>query len=646
MKISYKWLQSYFEKKLPEPDKLAERITFSFAEIEGVEKKGDPVKSAGADHGASDTILDIKVLPDRACYALSHRGVAGELSAILNLPLKKESWPVIKVGKVRNVDFEITNDKLCRRHIGRVVEGITVGKSPAWLKDRLEAVGQRSINNIVDATNFVTLDMGQPLHAFDAYKLKGKVTVRPARAGEVVVTLDGKTIPVDPSIIVIADEDGPLDIAGIKGGKKAELDQNTKAILLSAANFDHVSIRRGSAKTGVKTDASKRFENNLTPERVKEGMDEITALIAKLCPKAIVGKEIDLYPKKAKQKEVRFSSDDIRRMVGVSVSDADMSDCLERLGIQVKKHGKEFVARIPYDRSDLSIPADIAEEVGRIIGYDKIPSVMPPIGKGNVEIPKSFYYEWKIRETLINAGFSEVMTSSFGSIGDVAIEKPLAEDKKYARENLRNNFEKALKMNLLNAPLFGTDETRIFEIGRIFTKEGERTALALGVAGPKKKIAGVLDSAVKNISEMLGSVVVGETKDGVFECVLDTVFEKLPEPKKWDISILPAQNEKFTPFSLYPFIVRDVALFVSRETEAEDVRKVIWENTSHRFDKDAPVAEVMRLDLFDEFEKAGKKSFAFRLVFQVFDRTLTDEQANDIMEKLYGALKMKGWEVR
>lgn len=650
MLISYKWLQSYFKEKLPEPEKLAETLTFLAFEVEGVENKND------------DIILDLKVLPDRACYALSHRGIAGELSALLRLPIIKKNLPAIAIGKVRDVEFVIEDDNLCHRHIGRIVEGIKVEKSPEWLRERLESIGQRSINNIVDATNFATLDMGQPLHAFDADKVKGMVTVRPGRAGEVVITLDGKTIPVDSSIIVIADEEGPLDIAGIKGGKKAELDQNTKTILLSAANFDPASIRRASNKTGVKTDASKRFENNLSPERAKEGMDEITALISELCPKATIGKEIDVYPKRAESKTVRFSPDAIREMIGVSISDADIIDCLLRIGIRTEESKEEFIARIPFERNDLSIQADIAEEVGRLHGYDKISAILPPKISNKVEIPKSFYYEWKIREILVGAGFSEVMTSSFVDRGDMEI-LASAMGKNFLRSNLLGVFGPSLggvelsdsnagllismNLNKANLPLLGSDTVKIFEIGKVFIKNEEQNHLALAVWNKKgkKETLAEYNSVVENLIKALNlkgelSIIKEISGENFFEMDLERLINinKLSEPKLWDVSILPSRAEKFQQFSPYPFIVRDIALFVPTGTESDSVHKLILSEAG-------PL--VVRSQLFDKFEKDDKISYAFRLVFQSPDRTLSDSEINQIMSKITLVLNAKsGWKVR
>jgi phenylalanyl-tRNA synthetase beta subunit len=265
---------------------------------------------------------------------------------------------------------------------------------------------------------------------------------------------------------------------------------------------------------------------------------------------------------------------------------------------------------------------------------------LPPKSSGKVEIPKSFYYEWKIRELLVGKGFSEVMTSSFYEKGSVAIEKPLATDKSYARESLRGGFARALAMDTLNAPLFGTDEVKIFEIGRVFSSKSgkeETSALAIGCGGPKKKVAITLSEIVAYLSEQLGVEISGETKDGVFECELDKVFENLPEPSVWQIKIPQAQNEKFQTFSAYPFIVRDIAVFVPVGTDSEKVYSTILTEAG-KF--------VVCSWLFDKFEKDGKISYAFRLVFQSSDRTLTDEEVNKIMEKIYSVMKGLGWEVR
>lgn len=625
MKISYSWLQAYFEDKLPEPEKLAERITFSFAEVESVEKIGD------------DTVLDIKVLPDRACYALSHRGVAYEVSAILGISQKNIVYPAPEVKETHKLRVSVEAPELCSRYMARVVENINAKDQP-WVKMHLESIGQRSINPVVDGANLVMFDRGQPLHAFDADKVVGGIIVRRARTGEKIITLDNREVALDESVLLIADDEGPLAIAGIKGGKKAEVTSTTKNLILESASFDASYIRKTSERLCIRTDASKRYENKLSPSLAEKGMDDFSAYLFELDKNMRAGEIVDIYPNPALDKKLTISPDYIIGKLGMPITETDIETALTKLLLSLEKKGSEWVLTVPAFRVDLVIPEDITEEVARIIGYDKIPATVPPDTGKPAEIPKSFYYEWKIRECLMSAGFSEIQTSSFSDTGEVAILKPLAEDKKYARVNLRGNFEKALKMNALNAPLFGTSETRIFEIGRVFPKSGEVTSLAIGYAGPKKKVSSELTAIAQTLEKELGVTLVGETKDGVVEYVLSSVLEKFTEPKKWDVSVATPHNEKFVPFSLYPFIVRDVALFVSADTTAESVTKIIKENVGELV--------VRGPELFDEFSKDGKKSLAFRMVFQSFDRTLSDEEINAVMEKVYTALTSSGWEVR
>lgn len=654
MLISYKWLQSYFEEKLPQPEKLAELITFGFAEVESIKslEASDFADSRGlktrinADRNGGDTVLDIKVLPDRACYALSHRGVAYEVGAILGLKRKDFNWPQPAVTQTRSLEVRVEAPELCPRYMARVIENVTA-KDLSWVKEHLEAIGQRMINPIVDGANIVMFDMGQPLHAFDADKVEGGIVVRRARRGEKITTLDNRKVVLDEEALVIADEKSPLAIAGIKGGKKAEVTSATRNLILESANFNASHIRKTAERLCIKTDALKRFENKLSPELASVGMNDFSAYLFEMDKNIKVGEIVNTYPKKQKERTIVVSKEYIAKKLGIEISSNQIEEVMSRLLVKMERKKGELMLTPPAFRMDLNIPEDIAEEVGRIIGYDKIPAMLPPKLKGDVSIPKSFYYEWKIRELLVNAGFSEVMTSSFAEKGSMAILKPLAEDKKYARPDLRGGFVAALRTNTLNAPLFCADEIKIFEIGRVFTKNGERTALALGIAGSKKKVSGVLESAVKKLSETLRTTLNGDTKDGVFECALDSVFEKLTEPTRWNISIplaradllaRPAQARKFQPFSLYPFIVRDVAIFVPPDILSESIEKVIKENAGELV--------VHGPSLFDEFSKDGKKSLAFRLVFQSFGRTLSDEEVNKIMEKVYAALTASGWHIR
>src|SRR3989344_5712405 len=324
MIISYNWLQSYFKEKLPPPEKVAELLIFHAFEVESIEKKGN------------DTILDVKVLPDRAHDALSHRGIARELAVHLQthivntIPPKKS--PSEKSHGALSID--VKDPILCRRYMGRIIEGVEVRPSPQWLVERLESIGQKSINNIVDATNFVMFDLGQPLHAFDANKVDGGIIVRNAEGGEKITTLDGKEIKLDNQTLVIADSKSPLAIAGIKGGKKAEINADTASIILEAANFSPTNIRKTSRRLGIQTDSSKRFENERSPEGVEEAMERITMLIMEVAGEkdTRVGDIVDIYPRKPTQYVVGVSIDEVNRILGTNISEKESASILSRMG--------------------------------------------------------------------------------------------------------------------------------------------------------------------------------------------------------------------------------------------------------------------------------------------------------------------------
>ncbi|MFA4890694.1 MAG: phenylalanine--tRNA ligase beta subunit-related protein, partial [Candidatus Paceibacterota bacterium] len=364
MKVSYNWLQMYFDKKLPKPEKVREVLEMHAFEVEQLSaisyQLSEKNKKANSRKlKANDYVFDISVLPNRAHDCLSHLGIAKEIGAIMNLAVKSPfSIPVIK-GKdskrliSRPLEIQVTEPNLCKRYIGRVVEGIKVGPSPKWLKDKLEAIGQKSINNIVDATNFVMFETGQPLHAFDLDKVSGanlksqisnlKIIIRKAKKGEKITTLDNQEIALDESVLIIADTKGPLAIAGIKGGKKAKVTSATKNIILEAANFDATNTRLTSrkislpdGKAGLRTESSLRFENEITPELAEKAIDRVTEIILQSA-KGKAGPKVDFYPKKPNGYKIGLHPKDVSRLLGVEISEKEIIDILSRLGFGVKK---------------------------------------------------------------------------------------------------------------------------------------------------------------------------------------------------------------------------------------------------------------------------------------------------------------------
>lgn len=641
MKVSYKILQTYFTKKLPEPEEIADLLTFHSFEIESIEQKNN------------DTVFDVKVLPDRAHYALSHRGVARELSFILDEHMdgRDISLPKIIEAPSKVLELEI-GDERCLRDSVIIIENIKNGQSPEWLVSALETLGERSISLIVDVTNYVMIDMGQPLHAFDLDKLakkdgKVKIALKKAKQGQTINLLGGKSVTLDSDTLVFVDannKDELLDIAGIKGGKFAEIDMATKNIVMFGANFDASYIRKTSTRIGVKSDASKRSENGVPVELTVDGLMRATDIVLNESSKAKIEGVVDYNPTKFQEVKVICLVSEINSLFGISLSEKDFEKMITRLHMTFSKKGEEFEIAVPYYRKDIKSVEDVAEEIGRIYGYDKVTPVLPKKPACVTPINKIAYWCEKIKDLLIEESFSEVFTYSLSSHGEVEIQNPLAADKGFMRENLREGIEKSLAQNARNAPLLGLSEIKIFEIGNVFGKGmSENLSLCIG-----HSVSGSLEKLVKTIQEKIGVGVemqglIESTESGaIVEFNLSSLIEKLPEPKSWDV------RTEFSPvtykqFSQYPFALRDIAVFVPDGISEKAVLEIILKEAG---------ALLVKHSLFDVFNKkftdgTSKTSYAFRLVFQSFERTLNDEEINAIMKKITDALNSQpNWQVR
>ena len=655
MKVSRTWLQTFFEKELPAASELAELFTFHSCEVEGIEKSVD------------GDILDLKIRPDRAHYCLSHRGIAEEIHVITGQPLKnpRETPPPVKANPsiiapkitITTSPAELDSHGLfCRRYMSRRIENVTVGESPEWMKNHLEGIGERVINSIVDSTNLIMFDTGQPLHAFDADAIQGDIVVRAATEGEKIILLDGKEVTLKAVDHVIADDMGPLAIAGVKGGQRAQVTATTKNLIIESANFNPSSVRHTSTRLNLRNESSKRFENEITPELAADGIDCVSALIALLSPTSATSMSdiVDIYPAKPAQIVITTTRAYINDRLGVEVPEKNFNEILGRLGI-TGTH--DFV--IPYHRLDLTIADDLVEEIGRIYGYEKISTHLPAgQGKGVTVLP-SFYLAEKIKNILTGAGFSEVNLYTLVAKGLVETAYPLAKDKSFARANLTDGMLVCLEKNALNADLLGLDAIKVFEIGRAFTatsSTGEVQTLAIGVTQVKKikgvKSEGILADVIALLSKELGveipaPKIISKGIHAVVEINLDTLAAayKLPANASYtDLGFGPAAKTIYKKFSVYPFIVRDIAVFTP-ESENVDAVKV-WETVQKGIADAGAEALLTRHALFDTFKKDGKVSYAFRMVFQSMEKTLTDDATNGIMEKIYGHIKANKWEVR
>lgn len=634
MKILKSWLQDHIVETLPSDEIIAEAFISKSSEVEGVEK----VKLGDKE----DTVFDLKVLPDRAHYMLSHRGVAYDLCAILNLTLKRFDKVVPEAGDDIKVKL---NSNICRRNTSTLITNIKNIESPEWLKQRLEAIGARSINAIVDATNYGTFDTGQPLHAFDFDKVKGDLEIRFANEGEIIETLDSKIIKLKGHHLVIADQIGPLDIAGIKGGKRAEVDLNTKNIILESANFDPVAIRRTSFEVGIRNDASKRFENEISPGLVDNGISVFINLIKRISPDCVIGKINDIYKDIPKHWTIKLNHKNIESVLNLKITEERVTEILYKLDCRVVVNGDMYEVTPPLERLDLIIAEDIIDEIGRIEGLDKIQSVVPNV-KTIHSSNSEFILTERIKDFLVAKGFDEVQTRTFTNKGDIEVAYPMASDKGFLRTNLWDNISKLIELNGRNSALLGLDKIQIFEIGKTFPQTGEQTDLCIAIDYTKK--IKNKDQVLKSEFEALLSDI--ETNIGVkfnskimSNCLYISNIEKLDLKQEINsIKLDKGSRNQFIQFSREPFIVRDIALFVDSAVNSDDVCNVI---------KDSVISIANNLlvkgpDLFDEFEKDGRKSLAFRMIFQAQDRTLTDDEVNKIMENVYTSVKSKGWQVR
>jgi len=695
MIFSYNWLQDYIKQKLPKPERLAQLLTMHSFEVEQIRKIGQ------------DFALDIKVTPNRAdCF--SHLGVARECWAILNSRLQMPNAKLEEKKDLKAKDFvkvEVRAKRACPRYTARVITDVRVGSSPKWIKERLKVCGLQSINNIVDIANYVMLETGQPLHAFDLEKIeKRKIIVRFAKKGEKIITLDNKKYDLDENILIIADFKKPIGIAGIKGELTTGIDKKTKTIVLEAANFDRLAIGRGSKILNLISDASLRFEHGIDPNLTEMAIDRAAYLIGELASGKIAQGLVDFYPKKVFPKRIRLDLDYVEKLSGVKIPAKEIKNILKRLGFKIKavdvKHQqvslgfKVLEVEIPTFRRDISIPEDLIEEIGRIYGYEKIKAIFPKAAlippKRNLEI----FWEEFSKDVLKEAGFSEVYNYCFLSQADLEIfgykrreileiENPISENLKYLRPSLICNLLKNVKENFRYF-----DEIKIFELGKIFKKEKnkskkeqkiiEKRALS-GLIAQKKtdeifyELKGIIDVLLEKMgisnfwydqfqptpeeSKILiwnvgkcAEIKVDHEEIGFLGEISKRVLEPLKIKGKamaFDLDFeklqkLASEEHEYMPISPYPAAVRDLAVLVPRGVLVEDVLNII---------ESAGGPLIRDVDLFDIYEgeeiPEGKKNLAFHLIYQAEDRTLKSEEIDEIQKKIIEALERNSeWEVR
>ncbi len=638
MLVSKKNLQSYFDETLPSAQSLANTLMTHSFEIEGVEESH------------SDWVIDIDVLPNRAHDCLSHAGIAKEISVLLGIPLKEERYSLdeLAVDESKTCEVVVENEEQCLRYCAVRVDGIEVKESPQWLRNRLEALGQKSINNLVDATNYIMLDLGQPMHVFDADKIVGKITVRSARSGEVMTSLSGEEIHLEETDLVIADDEGVLALAGVKGGVKAEVTEETRSLIIESANFKPQTTRKTARRVKILTDASKRYENSLSSALAPVALQSMLALTLELAgtDETSAGVVSDTYPHQEKPVSITLAHNQVANVLGFDITEEDIEKILSSLGFGFTKKDGSFFVDVPALRLDLRIPEDLIEEIGRIYGYHKIPVQNLDAFTFSASVNPDTYASELLRNYFIAEGFFEIKNYSFMKKGDVVLANPLGREKAALRKNLDTQMQASLENNKKHLDFIGLDQLALFEIDRVARKGGEELRCCFGIDAISKKNRKLrgneqtqIDRHLTALARILGKDTLEPTQSGYVVSFAIQADQLNPTTDDYLAALEERSyphDARFNPFSKYPYSRRDVSFWIEGY-DAESLMQTL---------RTAPVENLKKVHLFDRFEKEGRVSYAFSLIFQSDERTLTDEDIDAQMEVLENTIRSLGGEIR
>jgi len=655
------------------------RTEFPEAPEDGIYVFAEP-QPLGADAmpilGLLDIVLEFELTSNRPdCYSII--GIAREVAATLNTelqPLVGASCARPSNGDIINV--EIQNPTLCPRYIARVVKNVKIQPSPQWMRTRLVAAGLRPVNNIVDITNYVMLEYGQPMHAFDISAIEGHIIVRNAEDGEKITTLDGEERVLDADMLVIADTKKAVGIAGIMGGEFSKINDDTTTILFESANFNGPNIRQTAKRLGVRTDSSGKYEKGLDPNLALTCTARAIELVEMLAAGDAVPGMVDNYPTPRTEGKVTFATEKINALIGLDLTCAQMDDYLARVGITVENG----VATIPTHRADIQIWQDLAEEVARLHGYDQIPTVIASSSNVGKKSPAQ-QMEDRLADTMVAQGFCQALSFAFESpkVFDklglapdsplrhaVRITNPLGEDTSIMRTTMLNSMLISLATNFARR----NEEASLFEIAKIYHPTGEpgelpyeKKILMIGYYGDKGffHIKGVVETIAEQfgIAETAqtyaaekdlpffhpgrcGKLFVDDTLLATFGQVHPAVAEAYEIDREAYLAyfyvdaLFAAANitRPYTALARFPEISRDIAVVVEDRIINGDLIAIIRKNGGKH---------LRSVNLFDVYTgdkvAAGTKSMAYSLVFRADDRTLTDEEVAKTMNKVVAAMQ-------
>ncbi|HEX5732017.1 MAG TPA: phenylalanine--tRNA ligase subunit beta [Blastocatellia bacterium] len=678
MKISYNWLSELVQLTL-NPKELAERMTMIGFAVESVERLGD------------DHILDFDLTSNRP-DALSHRGIAREAALVCGTTLKQTEVALTESGEpaASLAAVEILDPALCPRYAARVIRGVKVGPSPKWLVDRLESIGQRSVNNIADITNYVMFEMGQPTHAFDLNLLHGRrIIVRRARAGEQLTTLDGFARELSPEMLMIADEDRVVAVAGAMGGEETEINAETTDVLLESAYFTRASVRATARALGLDTEASYRFSRGVDPNAQAKAADRVAQLIAEIAGGQIAPGVIDVRPVDVINHPVALRVERVERLTGLRVSTDDAVRILRGLEfvVEVQADQKTLTAIAPSFRVDIAREEDLVEEVARHTGYDLVDTTLPAwSGTGNYLANDA--QRRRVRRVLMDLGFNEAITFSFvngerdaqfraGQLS-VTLANPIDVDESEMRVSLMTGLMESLQRNFNH----GNRDVKLFEMGRVFTVEAagerplERELLGLVMSGAvasddwrggrqvdfydlKGAIEAVLSSLnisgftierarVEYLHPGQSAVLI---REGEQVARLGRLHPRVASLYKFRQPVYVAEIEFEKLLALKADPVRYSALprlpAATRDVSALVPDQVLWAEIERAI-ADLGVSEISSVRVFDMYKgkemQEGFRSLAFRVTYRGEGRTLTDEEVatmhdrvKELLEQRFGA---------
>ena len=637
--------------------------------------------------GVSDWVFEIGITPNRA-DCLSFIGVAREIAGMLGRPLK---YPVVEIRESGQAATDQASVRIeapdhCPRYVARVINGVNIGPSPFWLVDRLSSIGLRSISNVVDITNFVMMEMGQPLHAFDLNHVdQHRIVVKTAQEGDRFVTLDAAERILGPAMLMICDAGGPVGVAGVMGGLNSEIVPETTDVLLESAYFDPISIRRTAKNLGLPTEASFRFERGIDQDGCLNAANRAAALMADLAGGRVAPGVMDEHPKPRKTISIPFSSDACNAFLGTEFEPADMKTALTGIELPVSGEGDQWTVDVPGFRVDLYREVDLFEEVARLIGYDRIPVTQPSVRDKVAPVDPSRAMRADIRNNLQGLGLTEVINYSFIAedfcdrlklpVGDdrrrtIRIINPLSEDQVLMRTTLVPGLLDVCRRN----QSYKVNDVAIFESGQTFFRTDgqelpdERLFLGGLLVGSRKEqswhgpaipldfydLKGVIEDLLLGlrISEATYSVentpayydqrvsarisVDGRTLGwlGRITGPVAAAFGLREAPFVFELdlaALLDVQKgiPRFAPLPRYPSVERDIALVLDRNVAAGEVIGFM-NGLGQEF--------LTRITLFDVYEGPqvgdGRRSLAFRLLFRSPERTLTDEEVNIIHQQV------------